>query len=159
MDDILIYSPTWDSHLAHLTIVFDVLQKNTFLAKASKCDVAYRKVHYLGHIISEGGMDVDPAKVEAMLGWSAPTTTKQLRGFLGLTGYYRRFIQDYAKIAVPLTNMLRKDAFIWSPEAEDAFNHLKQVMSSAPTLRLPDFSQQFIVHTDASGVGMGAVLS
>ncbi|CAM8990785.1 unnamed protein product [Rhodiola kirilowii] len=159
MDDILIYSPCWETHLAHLKIVFELLATHRYAVKASKCEIAQGKVHYLGHIISGEGMEVDPEKVANIRAWSTPTNLRQLRGFLGLSGYYRRFVHQYARIAEPLNALLRKDAFVWGQEAAEAFDKLKAHLSSAPTLALPDFTQTFVVQTDASGTGAGAVLS
>jgi hypothetical protein len=101
---------------------------------------------------------IDQEKVEAMRKWPKPENIKAMRGFLGLTGYYRRFIQDYGKIAVPLTRMLKKNNFTWTPSAEAAFEHLKHVMIQAPVLALTDFTKEFAVECDASGVVNGAVL-
>ncbi|MCI13270.1 hypothetical protein A2U01_0034387, partial [Trifolium medium] len=126
--------------------------------KQSKCLLAQRKLEYLGHVVSVDGVCPDPSKIQAMLDWPPPKNLTALRGFLGLTGFYRKFIQGYASIATPLTALLRKDSFIWTPEATIAFNALKLAMTKAPTLALPDFTQPFILETDASGIAMGAVL-
>ncbi|CAM8965117.1 unnamed protein product [Rhodiola kirilowii] len=104
-------------------------------------------------------MYVDPDKVRAITSWAMPTNVKQLRGFLGLTGYYRRFVLGYAQTAASLTSLLRKDAFIWTSEATTTFTHLKELMTSTPMLQLPDFSRPFVVQFDASGTRMGTVLS
>ncbi|CAM8912599.1 unnamed protein product [Rhodiola kirilowii] len=159
MDDILVYNRGWAEHIQHLKVVFETLQHHTFLAKATKFEVARPTVHYLGHIITRKGMEVDPEKVSAIMRWELPCNPKQLRGFLGLSGYYRRFVKGYAMVAAPLTRLLRKEAFLWDDDASQAFATLKHMLSATPTLRLPDFNLPFVVQTDASGTGMGAVLS
>ncbi|XP_042019016.1 uncharacterized protein LOC121766845 [Salvia splendens] len=157
-DDILVYSPSEEAHGQHLAEVLSVLKKNDFFVKLSKCSFCSTTVEYLGHLISEGLLKADPGKITAMTAWHTPKSVKELRGFLGLTGYYRRFIAGYAMIAAPLTELLKKDSFRWSPEANESFMNLKTAMSSAPVLRLPDFERQFCIETDASDLGIGAVL-
>ena len=156
-DDILIYSPTYSSHIRHLNEVLSILTKNQFYVKLSKCTFACTTVEYLGHLFANGELKADPSKIEAMLSWPTPTSVRQLRGFLGLTGYYRRFVAHYASIAGPLTELL-KDSFVWSETAASSFVALKGAMSSAPVLRLPDFTKTFYLETDASDFGIGAVL-
>ena len=157
-DDILVYSSTWQEHLKHLQVVLELLRNHELFVKKTKCTFGQQEVHYLGHIISQEGVCVDPEKITAMVQWPLPRSPRAMRGFLGLTGYYRKFIQDYGKIAAPLTQMLRKNSYKWSPLAESAFQKLKDAMTGAPVLALPDFSQQFVVECDASGAGVGAVL-
>ncbi|XP_042045728.1 uncharacterized protein LOC121792000 [Salvia splendens] len=157
-DDILIYSASLDLHASHLAEVLSILQANQFFVKLSKCSFCSTSVEYLGHIITDGQLKADSCKIDAMVAWPIPSTIKQLKGFLGLTGYYRRFIANYALIAAPLTDLLKKDSFVWSPAAEQSFCELKTAMTSAPVLRLPDFSRQFCVETDACDFGVGAVL-
>lgn len=154
-DDILIYSQIWDMHLQHLTVVLDLLLSHQFFAKLSKCSFGQTRIDYLDHFVSAKGVEMDPSKVQAMLNWPPPTIVKQLRAFLGLTGYYRRFIRRYANIAVPLTTLLQKGEFLWSTEAQIAFESLKQSMTSAPILRLPNFSKPFIIETDARVLVLG----
>lgn len=115
-------------------------------------------VDYLGHIITAGQLKADPSKIEAMVAWLTPKLVKQLRRFLGLTGYYRLFIAGYTVLASPLMDLLKKDAFEWSVEAESSFVALKHAMTLAPVLRLPDFTKPFYVETDASDHGIGDVL-
>lgn len=157
-DDILVYSANMKEHVDHLTQVFQCLAENNFYFKLSKCYFGKDKIEYLGHIVSKQGVMADQSKVDAMVSWPKPSNLKQLRGFLGLTGYYRRFIRQYAMIAAPLTDLLKKDAFKWTMETEKTFEALKKVMTMTPVLKLPDFSMTFVVETDASNIGIGAVL-
>ncbi|RVW53188.1 Retrovirus-related Pol polyprotein from transposon 17.6 [Vitis vinifera] len=157
-DDILIYSRSFSDHIHHLSIALQVLRENLLYVKSNKCFFGHSSIEYLGHVISSGGVYTDPQKVAAVRDWPTPITLKQLRGFLGLTGYYRRFVKDYGKIAKPLTDLLKKDAFHWTEGSNQAFMALKQAMITAPVLALPNFSKEFIIETDASGQGIGAVL-
>ena len=116
------------------------------------------RVAYLGHVISAAGVEVDSSKIQAVLDWPLPTNLKQLWGFLGLTGYYRKFIKGYAQIAPPLTDQLRKENFGWTDAATSAFSTLKTAMVNAPILAAPNFSLPFVIETDASGHGLGVVL-
>ncbi|XP_068636072.1 uncharacterized mitochondrial protein AtMg00860-like [Aristolochia californica] len=116
------------------------------------------KVAYLGHVISTVGVKVDQSKIQAITDWPPPTFLTALRGFLGLAGYYRKFIRTYGQIAAPLNNLLKKHAFTWSPSATQAFQQLKEALASAPVLQLPDFDESFVVECDAPRGGIGAVL-
>ncbi|KAJ0745438.1 putative nucleotidyltransferase, Ribonuclease H [Helianthus annuus] len=157
-DDILVYSSSWHQHLQDLQTVLQLMRDNSLKAKRSKCSFAGGKVEYLGHVITEKGVSTDPTKLIAIQEWPTPGTIKELRGFLGLAGYYRRFIKNFGVLAKPLTELLRKDNFKWNDSTQQAFLILKQALSTPPVLKLPDFSKTFIVETDASAKGMGAVL-
>ena len=158
-DDILIYSRSWEDHLAHLQIVLQILSTNSLFAKESKCRFSVLQVEYLGHIISEQGVSVDPAKIQVVIEWPTSTTAKGVRGFLGLAGYYRKFIRHFGSIAAPLTRLLSNDGFQWNEAAEMAFTQLKEALTSPSILRLPDFTQRFVIECDASGIGLGAILT
>ncbi|KAL4379488.1 hypothetical protein GQ457_02G040490 [Hibiscus cannabinus] len=158
-DDILIYSLDWNMHLEHVKIAFEILRQHCFFIKFSKCAFGLHELEYLGHIITPQGVKVDQAKIQTMLNWPTPTNVSELRGFLGITGYYRKFVRNYGIIAKPLTNLLKKGKFAWHTEAEGAFQELKNVMTSTPTLAMPNFNEPFVIEADASGTGIGAILS
>jgi hypothetical protein len=157
-DDILVFSSSCAAHLQHVREVFTALRANKLSVKQSKCSFGKTSVAYLGHVISAQGVSMDLDKVAAVEVWPRPRSIRALRGFLGLTGYYRKFIADYGTIAAPLMTLLKREAFRWSERAEEAFLQLKQALISAPLLQMPDFSKQFMVDCDASGTGFGAVL-
>ena len=125
--------------------------------KNSKCFFGVQEVEYMGHIVSQEGVKVDPNKIKGIKEWKVPTTIN-LRGFLRLTRYYRMFVKNYGRIAAPIRTLLKKDSFSWNPEATKAFEHLKEAMCLAPVLAMPDFTKTFIVECDASGNGIGVVL-
>ncbi|PNX97977.1 hypothetical protein L195_g021217, partial [Trifolium pratense] len=157
-DDILVYSRDWQSHMKHLEEVLKILQVQGLVANKKKCHFGQGTVEYLGHLISGEGVAVDPSKVISVTKWPTPKNVKGVRGFLGLTGYYRKFIKDYGKIAKPLTELTKKDAFLWNEEAHKAFEVLKEKLTTAPVLILPDFNKEFVIECDASGGGLGAIL-
>jgi hypothetical protein len=159
IDDILVYSRSEEEHAMHLREVFETLRKEKLYAKFAKCAFWLREVQFLGHIIDERGIQVDPSKVAAIVEWVPPKNPTEVRSFLGLAGYYRRFIQNFSSIAVPLTRLTRKkEEFKWGPEQEKAFGELKSKLSSAPVLALPSGTEDFEVYTDASRQGLGCVL-
>ena len=158
-DDILVYSNTWDAHLQHLRQVFDLLLQHQLFLKLSKYEIGTTQVEYLGHIISVGTVAMNRRKVQCMKDWPVPSSIKKLKGFFGLTGYYRRFIKSYGIIAKPLTNLLKKGNFSWNKKAHVAFETLKQSMVVAPVLAFPDINVPFVVDSDASNEGIGIVLS
>ncbi|GJT86340.1 putative mitochondrial protein [Tanacetum coccineum] len=153
-DDILIYSKSLVDHVVHLQSVLQVMRHNQLYAKLSKCVFGSKQVEYLGHVISDKRVAIDPSKIKAMENWLVPANVKQLRGFLGLTGHYKRFIKACASISKPLTLLLQKNGFKWNNEAQLAFEQLKQAMISAPVLALTDFKKEFTMETDASGVAL-----
>jgi hypothetical protein len=138
--------------------VIQLLKEQQLYAKPSKCFFGVKEVEYLGHIVSHEGVKVDPNKIKAMMDWPIPKTLDNLRGFLGLTGYYRKFVRHYGRIATPLMTLTKKDVFSWNPEVTKAFEQLKEVMCKAPVLTTPDLKKTFIVECDALGNGIGDVL-
>ena len=158
-DDILVYSASWALHLQHFQVVFELLRHHQLFVKLSKCDFGAAQVEYLGHVITGQGVAMDQGKVACIVNWPYPQSVKDIRGFLGLTGYYRRFIKGYGSIAQPLTALLKKNTFGWTLEAQLAWDKLKKAMISASVLALPDFNKTFVVESDASSGGIGAVLS
>ena len=151
--------------------MFGRLKRHNLKLKASKCEFLRSSVTYLGHVVSENGIETDPEKTEAIKTWPLPTTVKDVRAFLGFTGYYRRFIKNYATIARPLNDLLvghctnvkgkksknKKTPFVWTEKQQQAFDTLKEKLIHPPVLAYADYSLPFKVHTDASSSGLGAV--
>ncbi|GJY00360.1 putative reverse transcriptase domain-containing protein [Tanacetum coccineum] len=159
IDDILIYSKSRKEHEGHLRLILKLLKEEKLYAKFSKCEFWLSKVQFLGHVIDSEGIHVDPAKIESIKDWASPKTPTEIRQFLGLAGYYRRFIEGFSKIARPMTKLTQKSMkFDWGEKAEAAFQLLKQKLCSAPILALPEGSENFVVYCDASHKGLGAVL-
>ncbi|KAL0552101.1 hypothetical protein IC582_011198 [Cucumis melo] len=159
IEDILIYSKTEAEHEEHLRIVLQTLRDNKLYAKFSKCEFWLKQMSFLGHVVSKAGVSVDPAKIEAVTGWTRPSTVSEVRSFLGLAGYYRRFMENFSRIATPITQLTRKGAsFVWSKACEDSFQNLKQKLVTAPVLTVPDGSGSFVIYSDASKKGLGCVL-
>ncbi|TYK24117.1 reverse transcriptase [Cucumis melo var. makuwa] len=159
IDDILIYSKTEAKHEEHLRMVLETLRANKLYAKFLKCEFWLKQVSFLGHVVSKAGVPVDPAKIEAVTSWPRPSTVSEVRSFLGLAGYYRRFVENFSRIATPLTQLTSKGApFVWSKACENSFQNLKQKLVTAPVLIVPDGSGSFVIYSHASKKGLGCVL-
>ncbi|GKA53473.1 putative reverse transcriptase domain-containing protein [Tanacetum coccineum] len=159
IDDILIYSKDKKEHEEHLKAILGLLKEEKLYAKFSKCKFWILKVQFLGHVIDSRGIHVDPAKIESLKDWASPKTPTEIRQFLGLAGYYRRFIEGFSKIAKSMTKLTQKGIkFDWGEKEENAFQLIKQKLCSAPILALPEGSEDFVVYCDASHKGLGAVL-
>ena len=160
LDDILIYAQTFEDHVSRLGEIFTRLAKAKLKLKPKKCCLFQSEITYLGHVVAEKGVSTDPQKTCRVRDWPTPCNLKEVRSFIGLCSYYRRFIKDFACIASPLHKLTQKDVgFKWTRECETAFSMLKDRLTSAPVLAFPDFSLPFILDTDASGDGIGGVLS
>nr|XP_043625520.1 uncharacterized mitochondrial protein AtMg00860-like [Erigeron canadensis] len=143
----------------HLKAVLNLLKENKLYAKFSKCEFWLCEVHFLGHVMSEKGVTVDPSKVEAVIKWPQPKSTSDIKSFLGLAGYYRQFIQDFSRIAKPMIELTKKGVkFVWAKAQEKAFQTLRSKLCEAPILSLPDGTDGFVVYSDASITGLGCVL-
>jgi hypothetical protein len=159
IDDILVYSENEQDHVEHLRIVLIRLRDHQLYAKFSKCEFWLKTVPFLGHVLSEDGILVDPSKVQEVMNWKTPTTVHEVRSFLRLAGYYRHFIPDFSKIAKPMTSLLQKDhKFVWTEECEIAFCTLRNLLTTAPVLAQPDIEKSFDVFCDASKNDLGCVL-
>jgi hypothetical protein len=159
IDDILIYSKSEEEHAQHLRVILQQLHDHQLYAKFNKCAFWLKEVPFLGHVISAKGIAVDPSKVQEVLDWKSPKSVTQIRSFLRLAGYYRRFIPNFSKIAKPMTQLLEKEAkFKWSPQCEETFLTLKKLLTTAPVLAQPDIEKPFNVYCDASSTSIGGVL-
>eukprot|EP00731_Ephydatia_muelleri_P010157 Em0005g743a len=162
IDDIIVFSASFPEHLERLTNVFLKLQDAGLKLKSEKCKFVQKAVKYLGHVVSAEGICPDPAKTEVVVSYPVPTSAKEIKQFMGLCNYYRRFVKDYSKIAAPLFKLLSKENakfFAWNSASQNAFEELKSRLVSPPILAYPDFKQPFLLHTDASDAAIGAVLS
>ena len=159
IDDILVYSKTKEEHAVHLGLVLDTLRKNQFYAKLKKCAFWLSEVGFLGHVINENGITVDPKNVASVVKWRRPISVTEVRSFLRLAGYYQRFVQDFSIIAKPMTRLTQKGIpFTWTDECEACFQMLKNKLVNAPILSLPVSGKRYTVYTDASQIGLGGVL-
>jgi hypothetical protein len=159
IDDIVIFSKNEEEHNEHLCLVLQKLRKNHLYAKLNKCEFWLKEVSFLGYIISEGGISVDPSKVNDVLSWKTPQNVSDIRSFLSLVGYYRRFIDGFSKISKPMTELLVKGkTFEWTPRRETSFQELKKRLTTAPVLTMPNVERPFSIYCDASGQGLGCVL-
>ena len=160
IDDLIIFSHSMESHLEHLSKVFTILQENNLKINLEKCDFFKTEVTILGHRLSVNGLSPIPEKVKIIANWTPPKTITQLKSFLGAVGYYRKFIKNFSIVASILFKLIRKDSkFVWGPKQQEAFNKLKELLTSAPVLSLPDPNKQFVLETDASHFALGYVLS
>jgi len=160
IDNILIYSSSLEEHAEHLRKVFQKLRENKLYAKLEKCEFGVTEMDFLGHRITQEGLMMDDHKVKAILDWEPPKSVPALRSFLGLASYYRKFIKNFAKIAAPLTNLLKKSAitYDWDEACDETFGTLKGILVKVPVLKLPDFDKDFEIHSDASNFAIGGVI-
>ena len=159
IDDILVYSKDVQEHEQHLRIVMETLREKKLYAKLSKCDFWIKKVSSLGHIVSAEGIRVDPINIEAVVNWKPPRNVTEVRSFLGLAGYYRKFVKGFFVIASLLTKLLRKGVkFEWTDKCQNSFEQLKEMLVEAPILTRPTSGKKYTLYSDASGIGLGCVL-
>jgi hypothetical protein len=159
IDDILVYSKTMEEHEEHLWIVLQWLREHQFYAKFSNCEFRIKEVPFLGHVISLEGITVDPGMVKEVLDWKQLTYVFEVRSFLGLAGYYRRFIPNFFKIAKPITKLLKKgNKYVWSDACDEALRNLKNLLTTLHVLAQPDIAKPLDVYCNASGTSLGGVL-
>ncbi|XP_027941058.1 uncharacterized protein LOC114194848 [Vigna unguiculata] len=151
IDDILIYSKNREEHIEHLRVVLAVLKEHQLCGKLSKCKFWLEEVQFLGHVISSHGIVVDPSKIDTVMKWERPRTVTEVRSFLGLVGYYRRFVEGLSKMVSPLTQLTRKDQpFSWTEKCEECFEEMKKRLTTTSILAIPNTSKKFEVYCDAS---------
>jgi len=159
LDDLCVVTSDFDSHLMILMQLAERFRKANLTLNLNKSQFCVSEVKYLGYVIGRGGISTDPRKIESILNWPVPKSLKQTRGFLGLAGWYRRFIANFSEITTPITDLLSsKSKFVWTDSAQEAFQQLKALLTTAPVLQNPDFNKKFFLHCDASDYGIGAVL-
>jgi hypothetical protein len=159
IDDILVYSRNEEEREGHLRLVLQKLRDNQLYAKLRKCEFWLKEVLFLGHVITRGGIAVDPGKFIDVLNWEPPARVSEIRSFLGLAGYYRRIIEGFSKIVKPLTTLLEKDKkFDWSEACQNSFDELRKRLTTAPVLAMPDIHKSFDIYCDTSKQGLGCVL-
>jgi hypothetical protein len=160
LDDILIYSKSEEEHEHYLRLVLQVLRGHQLYSKLSKCYFYQKKIHYLGHIILEQGIAIDPEKIESIRRWRTPKNLSDIRYFMGLVGYYRSFIVGFSKISHPITSLQKKGTkFEWTLKCENNFNLLKELLNSAPVLKIVDPNESFVVCTNTCKEGLGGFLT
>eukprot|EP00253_Pinus_taeda_P015343 PITA_15343 len=159
IDDILIYSRTIEEHYEHLRRVLQTLREHQLYAKFSKCDFFKEEIQYLGHVITKEGIAVDPEKIKDIMDWPVPKDVTDVRSFMGLAGYYRRFVEGFSKVDFPITSLQKKGkSFQWTPNCQKSFEQLKHLLTTAPILCIADPNKDYVVCTDASKEGLGGVL-
>jgi hypothetical protein len=159
IEDILIYLRSMEEHEEHLQIVLQQLRDHQLYAKFSKCEFWIKEVPFLGHVVSPEGITVDPSKVKEVLEWKQPTKVSEVQNFLGLASYYRRFIPNFSKIMKPITELLKKgNKYLWSGTCDEAFKHLKKLLTTSLVLAQPNTTKLFDAYCDASGTGLAGVL-
>jgi hypothetical protein len=159
IDNTLVYSKSTEDHEEHLRVMLQRLPDHQLYAKFTKCEFWINEVSFLGHVISSEGIAMDPSKVRDVLDWEPPKSVHQVRSFLGLAGYYRRFIPNFSKVSKPITELLKKGTkYVWSKKCDEAFQTLKKLLTTSPVLAQPDIAKPFDVYCNASGTGLGCVL-